>query len=90
MNKKNGVNKITRTELDELQNLVKTVNNIKLDIADQELRKHNLLKVMDAYNEKYVKMQENLKEKYGDVDVSVKDGSITPRSEAKLEKVESY
>lgn len=88
MNKKNGVNKITRTELDELQNLVKTVNNIKLDIADQELRKHNLLKVMDAYNEKYVKMQENLKEKYGDVDVSVKDGSITAKSEPKLETVE--
>lgn len=88
MNKKNGVNKITRTELDELQNLVKTVNNIKLDIADQELRKHNLLKVMDAYNEKYVKMQESLKEKYGDVDVSVKDGSITEKS-PKLEKVES-
>lgn len=83
MNKKNGVNKITRTELDELQNLVKTVNNIKLDIADQELRKHNLLKVMDAYNEKYVKMQENLKEKYGDVDISVKDGSITSKEEIK-------
>lgn len=93
MNKKNGVNKITRGELDELQGFAREAQNVKLDIADLEVRKIGAYEYLKAVNKKYQETTKKLQEKYGEVNISIKDGSISPieKKEAPLtvEKSES-
>lgn len=70
--------KIKRSELDEIQGIIKQAHNLKLDIAEIELKKNSLMKFMDKINQDYAKVQSNLKEIYGEVDINIKDGTITP------------
>lgn len=68
--------KITKEELENLQNAVGIRRNIFNHIADLEVKKYDALKALDKADSALNIQQTNLKEKYGDVNIDINDGSI--------------
>ena len=69
--------KISDDHLVKLQGIVQALNNLKLEIAQLEIQKSNTLHTVSQGNEELQKLQEELREKYGnDVDININDGAI--------------
>jgi TolA-binding protein len=69
--------KISDEHLAKLQGTVQALNNLKLEIAQLEIQKYNTLHTVSQGNEQLNKLQEELREEYGDnVDVNINDGAI--------------
>lgn len=76
--------KLTQEELEALQTLVNTYNNVKIKIADAVIAKDNLLKELAIVKEEYALEEKNLSEKYGsDVVVNIQTGEISKSEEEK-------
>ena len=75
--------KITKDELENLQNAVSVRRNIYNHIADLEVKKYDALKALDKADGALNNQQNNLKEKYGDISIDVTDGSIKEIEDAK-------
>jgi len=63
-------------ELSKLQNLITIMQTISSDLGVLELKKHKLLHQHDLLGQELIKLKEELRENYGDVDIDVKDGSF--------------
>ena len=74
-----GLKKITEDQLHRLQNLVRAINDCQNDIGSIETRKHNLLHQVLKLQELLEKLQQEFKEQYGDADININDGTITPK-----------
>ena len=68
--------KVTKEELSEIQKIVKAINNIQMDIANLELQKARGISAVFELREKLSKNQDKLKEKYGEVNINITDGTI--------------
>jgi hypothetical protein len=68
--------KITAEELKELQVLVRSVDHSHTQLGRLESSKHTILHSLAIVQDKIKLMQSNLEEKYGDIDIDVRDGSI--------------
>ena len=68
--------KITDEQLTEIQRVVSTANQIKLEVGNTEARKFMLLKELDKVNAEMQLVNSSLEEEYGKVDVNVSDGTI--------------
>jgi hypothetical protein len=73
--------KLTQEELTELQNLVQGIDRISINIGRLEAQKHELLHALATQNDKVKLMQSKLESTYGNVDIDVRDGSITKKSD---------
>lgn len=69
--------KIKKEELTSLQDLVKNYNQHQLKIGELEIEKHGLLHSVSVVQQNLQKLQEELREAYGDVSIDINDGKIT-------------
>lgn len=63
-------------ELSKLQNLITIMQTVSSDLGVLELKKHKLLHQHDLLGQELIKLKEELRKNYGDVDIDVKDGSF--------------
>ena len=68
--------KIYKQELEELQNIVTTINRILFDIGTMEAQKHAALHALFQGNEKLTEIQVELEKTYGTNDINIGDGTI--------------
>lgn len=68
--------KITDEQLKEVQQVISTSNQIKLEIGNAEARKHMLLHELDVINRKMSEINKNLEEEYGKMDIDINTGAI--------------
>ena len=68
--------KITDEQLKEVQQVISTSNQIKLEVGNIEARKHMLLHELDAVNRKMGEINTKLEEEYGKMDIDINTGAI--------------
>jgi hypothetical protein len=75
------VEKIEKEELESIQDLVRQINGGQLQIGQLETQKHMLLHEIAEIQKGLKNLQQDLEKKYGKVNVSIEDGTITPVEE---------
>ena len=75
------VEKIEKEELESIQDLVRQINGGQLQIGQLEAQKHMLLHEIAEIQKGLKNLQQDLEKKYGKVNVSIEDGTITPVEE---------
>ena len=68
--------KLTKEELKGLVNIINKLNGSLNEVGAIELKKHKLLHAIDLIEVELNKYQNNLKEKYGDIQVNTQTGEI--------------
>lgn len=71
--------KLTKQELESLTSLINKQNQIKIALADIEVRKSYVIKAIEQSSEELTVMQKSLEEKYGDGQIDLKTGKITEK-----------
>jgi predicted DNA binding CopG/RHH family protein len=72
------VEKIEKEELDNLQNIIGRLNNLKIELGNIENAKHKMLhQIGEIEAKEFATAQQELEEKYGKVNVNISDGTIT-------------
>jgi uncharacterized protein YecA (UPF0149 family) len=69
--------KVTEEELSKLQELVSAINEGQATIGGLEMQKASVMGAVAATREELNKMQAELKETYGDVNINLSSGEIT-------------
>jgi len=69
--------KITAEELETLQKSVNGINQIQMQIGGIELQKNEMIQNLNVLRAGLQEQQAKLTETYGDVNVSLADGTIT-------------
>ena len=77
------VTKITNEELEKVQEFTKISNDIVFEIGIATVRKDGLAKDHEKVMGQLEEFKQELNKTYGDVNIDLKDGSVTP-----MEKVE--
>ena len=70
------VDKISKEDLTELQQVVNAVNGIQFNIGKMEAQKHKLLHDLAGAHDKIILLQDKLEKEYGSYDVNLEDGTI--------------
>ena len=73
--------KITEFQLKELQEIVNRINTAQLSLGQSESQKYALLQGIQGLQKQLLEKQKSLQEEYGDVNINIQDGSITPRED---------
>ena len=69
-------NKISEEQLSKMQNVVRAINEGQQQLGVLELKKHSLLHDVMQLQGMISKIQQELKEEYGNIDVNINDGAI--------------
>lgn len=69
--------KLKKEELTGLQNAINKVNQIQLQVGGLELQKHELMHTITSAQAELASVQNDLKEKYGDITVDINTGEIS-------------
>lgn len=69
--------KITEEQLKEIQKIISTTNQIKLEIGNVEARKYMLLNELSSVNKMMNDVSAKLEEEYGKMDIDINTGKIT-------------
>ena len=69
-------NKISEEQLGKMQNVVRAINEGQQQLGILELQKHSLLHDVMQLQSVIGKIQQELKEEYGNIDVNINDGTI--------------
>lgn len=72
------MSKITEEELAQLKEQEQKKTQVFTETGILEARKHQLLKFLDGILEEQEKTKTALEDKYGKINVDLKDGSYTP------------
>ena len=78
--------KITKEELVEMQEIVKNINGIQMEIGGLELQKARAVSAIFEWRGKLAENQNKLQLKYGDVNINIIDGSIKAKEDGKVNK----
>jgi len=70
--------KIKDEQLTKLQALVNQINQAQLELGQVEYRKFDLVAIMPKLRKDLDEFQKELEEEYGNVNVNIQDGTITP------------
>ena len=70
------VDKISKEHLEELQQVINSINNLQFKVGQVEGHKHNMLHEIIAAQNKIVKMQDMFSKEYGSFDINIADGTI--------------
>jgi len=73
--------KISKENLNKLQSLIKSLNQAQMDIGAVELQKIQAISMFNSVNNAFTQLQQELREKYGDVDINAIDGTIKKKDE---------
>jgi len=73
---KDLVSKIESSELSDLQELVKNINQYQLQIGGLEAQKHDLLHQLTGIKQGLNELQKKLEDKYGNVSIDIQTGEI--------------
>ena len=68
--------KITKEQLSKMQNVVRAINEGQQQLGMLESQKHALLHDVMQLQGVIGKIQQELKEEYGNVDINISDGAI--------------
>jgi len=77
------MSKISKEELESLLESEKKVSAIKHDLGTLDEQKHNLLHALGQVREESNKVKKELEEKYGKININLKDGSYEEIKEDK-------
>ena len=77
------VKKITKEELEKVNELAGTANNLAMQLGSLDIQKSVLIEQFKSNNLLIEKHKEELQEKYGDITIDLKDGSIKEVEEVK-------
>jgi len=69
--------KITKEELEKVNELASKANNLAMQLGSLDIQKSVLVEQFKANNTLIEEQKEILKEKYGDISIDLKDGTIT-------------
>ena len=69
--------KITETELAQLQAAIKTIDNLTGEVGGIEVRKHSLLRAMESVHSRLEAQRVKLQETYGTDNINLQDGTIS-------------
>lgn len=72
------VEAITADELAKLQKMVNGMNQLQAAIGGYEAQKHDLLHQLAGNKNELEAYQKELQDTYGDVQIDLKDGAISP------------
>ena len=72
------VEAITAGELTKLQEMVSGMNQLQTTIGGYEAQKHDLLHQLAGAKNELSEYQKELTETYGDIQIDLKDGAISP------------
>ena len=70
--------KVTDEELQKIQTLVKSINQLQSQIGGLEIQKSIAMQRIHAFQRDIDIFQVDLKNKYGDVSVNLQDGILKP------------
>ena len=73
--------KISEEQLGKMQNVVRAINEGQQKLGMLESQKHSLLHDVMQLQGVIGKIQKELKEEYGDIDVNISDGAIKYRED---------
>lgn len=82
---KTKTKKLTVKELEEVKSLQNQINTVVLNIGNQELIKNELTTKHAELASNWKEMSMSLEKKYGSVNISLDDGSITEVEEKEEE-----
>tara|TARA_Y100001937_G_scaffold122231_1_gene182268 strand:- start:627 stop:860 length:234 start_codon:yes stop_codon:yes gene_type:complete len=68
--------KVTKSELEQIQNFVKQINNGTNQLGQLEIQKHGVLHILSKVQGDLSMFQNELKEKYGDVKIDLQTGKL--------------
>jgi len=68
--------KITKEQLDKVQETVNNINRAQLEIGTIEVRKHEIMHNIAGSREELITLQNEFEKEYGTYDVNIKDGTI--------------
>ena len=85
MAKKEEVLKVTEDELKSLQEIVSSMNGATTRVGQIETQKHMVLHDLSLMRTDLIKLQSELEEAYGKVDVNIQDGTITVREDVEAD-----
>tara|TARA_R100001463_G_scaffold131890_1_gene192208 strand:- start:360 stop:596 length:237 start_codon:yes stop_codon:yes gene_type:complete len=77
------MSKISKEELESLLESEKKVSAIKHDLGTLDEQKHNLLHALGQVREESNKVKKELEDKYGKININLKDGSYEQIKEDK-------
>ena len=77
---------VTKEELENLQNLVNSLNRVQLEIGNLESRKHALCHQVINFQSQVATLQKSFEETYGKVDINITDGTITYTEDEQADK----
>ena len=75
--------KITKKELAELQDNIKSINTVQIKIGELELGKLNLAAQFNQLNQNMKEFQVRLEKKYGSVNINVNTGELKDETNKK-------
>ena len=79
------MSKITKEQLEKLQESQKKYAAIKHDLGQLEVQKHGLLHLWASVQEEDNKFKQELEEEYGKININLEDGSYEEIKEDKKE-----
>ena len=85
MAKKEEVLKVTEDELKSLQEIVGSMNGATTRVGQIETQKHMVLHDLSLMRTDLMKLQSELEEAYGKVDVNIQDGTINVREDVEAD-----
>ena len=79
--------KVTKEQLEKIQNIEERINNAQMNIGQLESRKHQLLHMIAGVNDELHLLQNELEKEYGTNDVNIQDGTINyPKENGEVNK----
>ena len=77
--------KITKAQLDKVQETVNSINKTQLEIGSIELRKHDLLHGIAGLRDELKLLQKEFEKEYGTFDIDIQTGAINyPKENGKV------
>ena len=78
--------KITDEQLKNVQEVISKMNRTQIEIGSIELKKHELLHGIARLKDDLSKIQAELQEEYGTIDIDVQTGNINYKEDGKADK----
>ena len=73
---KHKAEKVTEEQLTKMQNIVNAINQGQQELGRLELQKTQMVSRVMSFQEAIGHLQKELEEEYGQVDISIQDGTI--------------
>ena len=68
--------KISKEQLDKVQNTVNNINRVQLEIGSIEVRKHEMMHNIAGLRDELTLLQGEFEKEYGTFDINIQDGTI--------------